>query len=87
VTTPNTGNFRGIFTSRFVERFPFLVECAYWGMIYWVYQLGRAFAAVWIVEGTVHAAREHALQVILWRKSCIFSESFRFRGSSCHTRC
>lgn len=29
-----------------------------------VYQLGRAATAVWIVEGTVFAARKHALQVI-----------------------
>jgi len=29
-----------------------------------VYQLGRAATAVWIVEGTVIAARKHALQVI-----------------------
>ncbi|KAL9090342.1 MAG: hypothetical protein Q9165_005376 [Trypethelium subeluteriae] len=29
-----------------------------------VYQLGRAFAAVTIVEGTVHVARRHALQLI-----------------------
>lgn len=29
-----------------------------------VYQLGRAFTAVTIVEGTVHVARRHALQVI-----------------------
>ena len=29
-----------------------------------VYQLGRAFTAVTLVEGTVHVARRHALQVI-----------------------
>jgi hypothetical protein len=29
-----------------------------------VYQLGRAVTAVWIVEGTVHAARQHALELI-----------------------
>ena len=29
-----------------------------------MYQLGRAFSAVTIVEGTVHVARHHALQVI-----------------------
>lgn len=29
-----------------------------------MYQLGRAFTAVTIVEGTVHVARKHALQVI-----------------------
>ncbi len=30
-----------------------------------MYQLGRAATAVWIVEGTVFAARKHALQVIV----------------------
>ncbi|KAN0093485.1 hypothetical protein V8E51_016669 [Hyaloscypha variabilis] len=64
VVTPNTRRFRGYFLSRLLERFPFLVECWYWALIYWVYQLGRAATAVWIVEGTVHAARYHALKVI-----------------------
>jgi hypothetical protein len=36
VTTPNTGRFRGYFVSRLLERFPFLVECWYWALIYWV---------------------------------------------------
>jgi hypothetical protein len=40
------------------------VECWYWALIYWVYQLGRAFTAVTIVEGTVHTARHHALQLV-----------------------
>jgi hypothetical protein len=80
VVTPNTRRFKGYFLSRLLERFPFLVECWYWALIYWVshannrslgytdskkvYQLGRAATAVWIVEGTVHAARNHALKVI-----------------------
>jgi hypothetical protein len=80
VTTPNTRRFRGYFLSRLLEKFPFLVECWYWALIYWVsgqliilmfifdeyqvYQLGRAATAVWIVEGTLVAARKHALQVI-----------------------
>ncbi|CZR55643.1 related to integral membrane protein [Phialocephala subalpina] len=64
VTTPNTRQFKGYFLSRLLERFPFLVECWYWALIYWVYQLGRAATAVWIVEGTIFAARKHAIQVI-----------------------
>jgi len=64
VTTPNTRRFKGYVLSRLLERFPFLVECWYWALIYWVYQLGRAATAVWIVEGTVHVARKHALEVI-----------------------
>ena len=36
VTTPNTKRFKGYFLSRLLERFPFLVECWYWALIYWV---------------------------------------------------
>ncbi len=37
VVTPNTRRFKGYFLSRLLERFPFLVECWYWALIYWVY--------------------------------------------------
>jgi len=36
VVTPNTRRFKGYFLSRLLERFPFLVECWYWALIYWV---------------------------------------------------
>jgi hypothetical protein len=36
VPTPNTKRFKGYFLSRLLERFPFLVECWYWALIYWV---------------------------------------------------
>jgi hypothetical protein len=36
VVTPNTRRFQGYFLSRLLERFPFLVECWYWALIYWV---------------------------------------------------
>ncbi|KAK3330741.1 PAP2 superfamily-domain-containing protein [Apodospora peruviana] len=64
VVTPNTDIYRDRFLSRVLGRFPFLVEVWYWALIYWVYQLGRAFTAVTLQVGTVNAAREHALQVI-----------------------
>lgn len=83
VTTPNTAVFRNRLLSRLLHKFPFLVECWYWALIYWVpmldlagsplrlansqcqvYQLGRAFIALTLVEGTVHVARRHALQLI-----------------------
>ena len=34
--TPNTRRFKGYFLSRLLEGFPFLVECWYWALIYWV---------------------------------------------------
>ncbi|KAF2087967.1 integral membrane protein [Saccharata proteae CBS 121410] len=64
VTSPNTRVFKDRFLSRLLQKFPFLVEAWYWALIYWVYQLGRAFTAVTLVEGTVHVARKHALQLI-----------------------
>lgn len=36
VTTPNTKRFKGYFLSRLLQNFPFLVECWYWFLIYWV---------------------------------------------------
>ncbi|PSN66059.1 integral membrane protein [Corynespora cassiicola Philippines] len=64
VVSPNTRRFQGYFLSRLLKKFPFLVEAWYWALIYWVYQLGRAFSAVTLVEGTVNVARQHALQLI-----------------------
>ncbi|EXJ90253.1 hypothetical protein A1O1_03352 [Capronia coronata CBS 617.96] len=64
VETPNTAVFRNRLLSRVLHRYPFLVEAWYWALIYWVYQLGRAFTAVTLVEGTVDVARRHALQLI-----------------------
>ncbi|KAF2011240.1 hypothetical protein BU24DRAFT_277304 [Aaosphaeria arxii CBS 175.79] len=64
VVSPNTRRFEGYFLSRLLKKFPFLVEAWYWALIYWVYQLGRAFTAVTMVENTVDIARRHALQII-----------------------
>ncbi|SPO02921.1 related to integral membrane protein [Cephalotrichum gorgonifer] len=73
VQTPNTIIFKDRLLSRLLRKFPFLVEAWYWALIYWVvnagskiqvYQLGRAFTAVTLVEGTVDVARKHALQLI-----------------------
>ena len=64
VSTPNTAVFKNRLLSQLLHKFPFLVECWYWALIYWVYQLGRAFTAVTIIEGTVHVARRNALTLI-----------------------
>ncbi|KAH6642072.1 integral membrane protein [Boeremia exigua] len=75
VTSPNSRRFKDYFLSRLLRKFPFLVEAWYWALIYWVYQLGRAFSAVTMVEGTVNVARRHALQVIhLEQRLNIFHE-------------
>ena len=36
VTSPNTRVFRGSLLSRLLNSFPFLAECWYWALIYWV---------------------------------------------------
>ncbi|KAL1963848.1 hypothetical protein VTN77DRAFT_7779 [Rasamsonia byssochlamydoides] len=64
VLSPNTAAFRHRLLSRLLRRFPFLVECWYWALVYWTYQLGRAFTAVTLKEDTVEAARKHALQLV-----------------------
>lgn len=64
IYSPNTAEFSERLLSRLLRAFPFLVEVWYWALIYWVYQLGRAFTAVTLVQGTVHTARRHALQLI-----------------------
>ncbi|KAH7083677.1 integral membrane protein [Paraphoma chrysanthemicola] len=75
VVSPNTKQFQEYFLSRLLKKFPFLVEAWYWALIYWVYQLGRAFSAVTMVEGTVNVARRHALQLIhLEQRLHIFHE-------------
>lgn len=35
-TTPNTAVFQDRLLSRVLRRFPFLVECWYWALVYWV---------------------------------------------------
>lgn len=64
ITTPNTRVFKDRILSRLLRKFPFLVEAWYWALIYWVYQVGRAFTALTLNEGTVDVARRHALQLI-----------------------
>ncbi|KAL4951636.1 hypothetical protein BDW69DRAFT_186226 [Aspergillus filifer] len=64
VTSPNTAVFQDRLLSRLLRKLPFLAECWYWALVYWTYQLGRAFTAVTLQEGTVDVARKHALKLI-----------------------
>ncbi|KUL84421.1 hypothetical protein ZTR_08778 [Talaromyces verruculosus] len=64
VNSPNTATFRHRILSRLLYRLPFLVECWYWALVYWTYQLGRAFTAVTLKDDTVDVARHHALQLV-----------------------
>ncbi|KKK16236.1 hypothetical protein ARAM_001787 [Aspergillus rambellii] len=64
VTAPNTVVFKDRVLSRLLRKLPFLAECWYWALVYWTYQLGRAFTAVTLQEGTIDVARKHALRLI-----------------------
>jgi hypothetical protein len=45
---PDTSRFHHTLLSRFLRKFPFLIEIWYWALTYWPYQLLRARTAVWI---------------------------------------
>ncbi|CAK3978739.1 Hypothetical predicted protein [Lecanosticta acicola] len=71
VPSPDTSQFSYRPLSRVLYNFPFLVEVWYCLLTDWIYQLGRAL----LVEGTVHTARKHALQLIQVEKALrIFRE-------------
>ncbi|CAG7981645.1 unnamed protein product [Penicillium nalgiovense] len=65
VSSPNTTVYQDRLLSRLLRKFPFLVECWYWALVYWTYQLGRAFTALTLKDDTVDVARRHALQLIV----------------------
>ncbi|KAL4977978.1 PAP2 superfamily-domain-containing protein [Aspergillus desertorum] len=61
----SVGNSRTI-QSRFLARFPFLIEIWYWLLIYWVYQGLRAISARAIAghDAIFASAEHHALQIL-----------------------
>ncbi|KAF7716791.1 Integral membrane protein [Penicillium ucsense] len=67
--SPNSEVFQDRLLSRLLRKLPFLVECWYWALVYWTYQLGRAFTALTLKDDTVDVARRHALSVIEVEKS------------------
>ncbi|KAJ5766374.1 uncharacterized protein N7511_003990 [Penicillium nucicola] len=76
ISSPNTAIFQDRLLSRLLRKLPFLVECWYWALVYWTYQLGRAFTAVTLKDDTVDVARRHALQLIKMEESLgIFLET------------
>jgi len=68
VHSRNTARWSGTLGSRFLRKFPFLIEVWYWLLVYWTYQLGRAFTAVTLQEDNFPIARLHALSLIDWEK-------------------
>ncbi|KAJ6627920.1 PAP2 superfamily-domain-containing protein [Mycena sp. CBHHK59/15] len=75
VRSKNTAIWRHTRVSRALRRFPFLVEVWYWLLVYWTYQLARAFTAVTLQDNTLAVSREHALQLIrLEQRLAVFVE-------------
>ncbi|KAJ7158332.1 PAP2 superfamily-domain-containing protein [Mycena crocata] len=64
VQSRNTAVWRNTRVSRVLRRFPFLVEVWYWLLVYWTYQLARAFTAVTLKDDTLAVSRQHALSLI-----------------------
>ncbi|KAK8173821.1 integral membrane protein [Phyllosticta citrichinensis] len=67
--------FRDNWTSRFLAKFPFLMEIWYWNLSYWTYQLARALTATLIRHNTAvfSTARRHALSVLSLEQRLGFS--------------
>ncbi|KAJ7634933.1 PAP2 superfamily-domain-containing protein [Roridomyces roridus] len=64
IKSRNTAVWRHTWVSRILRRFPFLVEVWYWLLVYWTYQLARAFTAVTLKDNTLAVSRDHALSLI-----------------------
>jgi len=67
---PDTSPFHRTLLSRFLRKFPFLIEIWYWALTYWPYQLLRAWTAVWINSdparkaAVAELAEQNALRIL-----------------------
>ncbi|KAK0640504.1 hypothetical protein DIS24_g9303 [Lasiodiplodia hormozganensis] len=73
--SPDNARFRNNITSRFLAKFPFLIEIWYWNLTYWVYQLARALTATIIRnnEAVFARAEAHALAILSFEKRLHFA--------------
>jgi hypothetical protein len=53
---PETNRFHNNLFSRFLRKFPFLIEIWYWALTYWPYQLMRAKIALYISANPIREA-------------------------------
>ncbi|KAK8252634.1 integral membrane protein [Phyllosticta capitalensis] len=81
VSIPETSRFRGNLTSRFLAKFPFLMEIWYWNLSYWTYQLARALTATLIRNNKAifSTARDHALSVLSLEQRLGFAVELRLQ--------
>ncbi|KAF2738492.1 hypothetical protein EJ04DRAFT_486425 [Polyplosphaeria fusca] len=63
---PRNSSFRSNFTSRLLATFPFLIEIWYWLLLYWPYQLARAYSARLIYDdpSIFNLAEENAASIL-----------------------
>ncbi|KAI5815463.1 PAP2 superfamily-domain-containing protein [Pyronema omphalodes] len=69
IKSRNTARWKDKRFSRFLAKFPFLIEVWYWLLVYWIYQLGRAFTAVTLSADITPIARLHGLSLIAWEEA------------------
>lgn len=67
---PDNSRFHNNLVSRFLRKFPFLIEIWYWALAYWPYQLMRARTAVWINssqerhDAVFRLAKQNAIRIL-----------------------
>jgi hypothetical protein len=68
---PDNSRFRKNFTSRFLTAFPFLIEIGYWNLMYWIYQLARAYSAVKIRDNDAvyDKSQNHAISILSFEQT------------------
>ncbi|KAK7547566.1 PAP2 superfamily-domain-containing protein [Phyllosticta citricarpa] len=72
---PDSSRFRDNLMSKFLAKFPFVMEIWYWNLSYWIYQLARALSATLIRHNTAifSTARHHALSILSLEKRVGFA--------------
>ncbi|KAF2437001.1 hypothetical protein EJ08DRAFT_577802 [Tothia fuscella] len=68
---PDNSRFRKNIISRILAAFPFLIEIGYWNLMYWIYQLARAYSAVKIRnnDAVYDKSRSHAVSILSMERS------------------
>lgn len=83
ITTPNSSRFARHIHSRFVQKFPFLVEMFYWILNYAFYSCTKAMAQALSPAGTdvVQLAQDHGISILDLEHRSIFSIFFPMEES------
>lgn len=64
VHTPNSSRYRNNLHSRFIQKFPFLVEMFYWVVNLLAYVGVKAASEVFATEGLWNTAEKHAIHIL-----------------------